>query len=98
MKAFSPLSKSAVFLFVAACATVPAEKPPADPGLVEELPEEILAIVGPNQDLSVVRIMPEDGCYWYQWTGPVETTFLPLHTKDGRRICTREQAPRIVAE
>lgn len=96
MKSFGPVMKSAVFLLVAACATVPADDPAVDPTIVKELPEGVRAVVGPNQDLSVVRIKPEDGCYWYQWTGPVETTFLPLRTADGRMICTRENEPRLV--
>jgi hypothetical protein len=33
--------------------------------------------------------MPEDGCYWYRYVGPVETTYLPLRTIEGRPICTR---------
>jgi len=82
--------KAAVFLLLGACAaTGPAETLPEDPGFIEELPAEVLAIVGPNQNLRAVRILPEDGCYWYQWSGPVETTFLPLNTVDGRQICTR---------
>lgn len=65
-------------------------------GHIVELPEEVLAIVAPNQNLSAVRIMPQDGCYWSQWRGPVETTYLPLRTREGRMICTRvdeQEAP-----
>jgi hypothetical protein len=32
-----------------------------------------------------------DGCYWYRYAGPVEITYLPLLTRDGRMICTRPQ-------
>ena len=32
--------------------------------------------------------LPEDGCYWYEHVGPVETTMLPLRTAEGRPICT----------
>ncbi len=60
------------------------------PGFVQ-LPESVVALAAPSQDLNRVRIAPEDGCYWYQWSGPVETTFLPLRSNDGRPICTVAQ-------
>lgn len=52
------------------------------------LPEGVRALAGPNQNLDTARVLPEDGCYWYEYTGPVETTLLPLRTADGRPICT----------
>lgn len=58
-------------------------------GLMPELPEFVLENAAPYQDLSAVKIDPEDGCYVYRHVGPVETTFLPLRSKDGRPICTR---------
>jgi hypothetical protein len=61
------------------------------PGQTEEgLNEELLALVAPGQDTSSVRI-ESDGCYWYRYVGPVEVTYLPLLTRDGRMICTRPQ-------
>lgn len=82
--------KAALFLLLGACAaTGPVETLPEDTGFIQELPAEVLAVVGPNQNLRAVRILPEDGCYWYEWPGPVETTYLPLNTTDGRQICTR---------
>ena len=87
---------AALFLLLGACATTaPTETALENPGFIEELPEEVLAVVGPYQNLRTVRILPEDGCYWFEWTGPVETTFLPLLTGDGRQICTR--APEVAA-
>jgi len=65
-------------------------------GFIQELPEGVLAIVGPYQDLTAVKIDETDGCYVYRHVGPVETTFLPLRAKNGRLICTRppeEPAP-----
>ncbi len=64
------------------------------PGTVRNLPEEIVAMAAPNQNLKSVRIMPEagDGCLWYRYVGPVETTWLPLRTRDGRPICTKVAA------
>ncbi|TMV10007.1 hypothetical protein FGK63_02795 [Ruegeria sediminis] len=76
---------------VAACsATVPGSGD-ADAGTLARLPDSVVAIAAPYQDLSEVRIMPDDGCYWYRHTGPVETTYLPLRTVEGRPICTRVQ-------
>ncbi|MCK0150692.1 hypothetical protein MWU54_11700 [Marivita sp. S6314] len=54
------------------------------------LPEQVLAIAAPNQNLSAARLDPSDGCYWYRYAGPVETTWLPLRTVQGNPICTRQ--------
>ncbi|MXU65954.1 hypothetical protein [Oceanomicrobium pacificus] len=56
------------------------------------VPEEVLAVAAPYQDLSAVILRPEDGCFWYRYVGPVETTLLPLRTTAGRHICTRSQS------
>lgn len=64
----------------------------AQPGYAVTLPEEVIAMAAPHQDLSSARILPEDGCYWYSHAGPVETTLLPLRTKSGNPICTRPQS------
>ena len=53
------------------------------------LPDSVLAMAAPYQDLTTVRIDPSSGCYVYRYAGPVETTFLPLRSGDGRPICTR---------
>jgi len=63
---------------------------------ISELPEGVLAIAAPYQDLTSVRINEADGCYEYRHVGPVETTFLPLRATNGRPICSRppeEAAP-----
>ncbi len=52
------------------------------------VPEAVLAAAAPFQDLTSVQLR-DDGCYWYRHSGPVETTFLPLLTREGRPICTR---------
>lgn len=57
---------------------------------VGSLPEAVVAAAAPYQDLTSVRI-DETGCYVYLYAGPVETTWLPLRTRDGRPICTRAQ-------
>ena len=56
---------------------------------VMDLPEAVVAMAAPNQDLASARVNPEDGCYWYRHAGPVETTLLPLRTPKGNLICTR---------
>lgn len=53
------------------------------------LPENVAAIAAPNQDVSTAFLKEADGCYWYLYSGPVETTELPLRNVDGRPICTR---------
>lgn len=76
-------------LLLAACATTTTTTSPE--GYIAELPEGVLAIAAPYQDLTTVRIDPVDGCYVYRHVGVVEATFLPLRTRDGRPICTRAQ-------
>ncbi|GAB4284291.1 MAG: hypothetical protein Kow0058_03390 [Roseovarius sp.] len=79
---------------LAACAA-PAATPPVDPTMapeppvLTELPPEVIALAAPNQDLSTVRLMPQDRCYWYMHQGPVETVLVPLRAHDGNLICLR---------
>lgn len=68
-------------LLTAGCVPAPSFTEPGD------LPEEVLAIAAPGQDLSTARLLPEDNCFWYLHSGPVETTLLPLRNRDGRTIC-----------
>ncbi|MDO6520097.1 hypothetical protein Q4578_00800 [Shimia thalassica] len=56
---------------------------------LSEVPEGVREMAAPHQDLSAVKIDPADGCYLYRHVGPVETTFLPLRTSEGRPICSR---------
>ncbi|GAB4263799.1 MAG: hypothetical protein Kow0013_10540 [Pararhodobacter sp.] len=60
-------------------------------GNLVELPEGLAEMAAPGQNLRAVQIMPEDGCYWYRHENPVEVTYLPLRTVDGRPICSRPQ-------
>lgn len=78
-------------LGLAACSEQTSGTGGAEPGYVANLPEDVLAIVAPNQNLNAVQLRPEDGCYWYRHDGPVETTMLPLRTTAGNPICTRAQ-------
>lgn len=74
---------------LAACGDLQGPYSGQSDGFIQKLPEGALAIAAPYQDLQAVRINPEDGCYVYRHVGPVETTFLPLRSVDGRPICTR---------
>lgn len=74
---------------LAACQTTAVAPTGPDAGLIAEVPEQILEVAAPGQDLTALRIDPIDGCYTYRHIGPVETTFLPLRSKSGRPICTR---------
>ncbi|MEP5152254.1 hypothetical protein [Planktotalea sp.] len=56
---------------------------------ITEVPEGVLSIAAAGQDLTALQIDPIDGCYTYRHIGPVETTFLPLRSSDGRPICSR---------
>ncbi|MAM63780.1 hypothetical protein [Maritimibacter sp. UBA3975] len=75
-------------LALAAC-DMPQTTAGAPQGTISELPERVLEIAAPGQNLSAVRVNEVDGCYEYQYRGPVETTYLPLRASSGRPICTR---------
>lgn len=75
-------------LALAACAA-PTVDDSGAPLPLEDLPEGLAEAAAPGQDLSNIIILPEDGCYWYLYVGPVETTRLPLRTPAGRPICSR---------
>jgi len=59
---------------------------------IQELPDGVLYIVAPFQDLDAVLLDPIDSCYVYRHVGRVEATFLPLRSIDGRPICVRPAA------
>lgn len=75
----------AVGFALSACVT------PTPEGETEQVSEQVRALAAPGQDLTQVRL-ESDGCYWYRYEGPVETTFLPLLTRDDRMICVRAPA------
>ena len=56
------------------------------------VPEIVLELAADGQDLSTVRLLPDDGCYWYEHRGQVETTLLPLRARNGAAICRQAQA------
>lgn len=90
MKEFWPLG--GMLLLLGACTDYPASGSDTSSGFIQNLPESVVAMAAPNQDLSAVRIEPSDGCYVYRYVGPVETTYLPLRTRAGNPICTRQPA------
>lgn len=61
------------------------------PGSTITVPEVVQEMAAPNQDLSMARINPDDGCYEYLHRGPVEDTYLPLRTANGNPICTQQK-------
>ncbi len=63
-----------------------------DQGYLKTVPEGVLSIADPRQDLTQVVLLEEDNCYWYSHAGPVETTLLPLRTSQGRPICAPKPA------
>ncbi|WP_342077074.1 hypothetical protein [Yoonia sp. SS1-5] len=83
----------AAFLVTACSDILPTGSSP-DEAFIKELPEGVAAIAAPNQDLQAVKIDPADGCYVYRYAGPVETTFLPLRTQQGRPICGAKPEPQ----
>ncbi|MCW1951189.1 MAG: hypothetical protein KIH44_007465 [Octadecabacter sp.] len=87
------IRNAAVLTFIpvlAACTVQMSD--PQDENPTPPIPDEVIAIAGPNQDLMSAFLRPEDNCYWYMHKGPVETTPLPLRTADSRAICIRQEA------
>ena len=76
---------AAEMLVMAGC-TAPSAGP------IGNVSEAVVALAAPGQDLATARLLPEDGCYWYEHRGPVETTLLPLRTVNGNPICTAREA------
>lgn len=81
---------AAALLGLAACAPSPTATNAS--GNLVKLPEEVAALAAPHQDLTAVRLNPDDNCFWYQHVGPVENTFLPLRTPAGQPICAAPKA------
>lgn len=62
----------------------------------DAVPENVLLLAAPGQNLQTARLNPEDQCYWYIHNGPVETTEIPLRSNRGRHICLVEDvAPAV---
>ena len=91
MKKMNTLMGVAAF-GLSACVEATSTGGAAPDQFIGEVPESILEIAGPNQDLTALQVDPVDGCYTFRHIGPVETTMLPLRAKNGRPICTRVEA------
>ncbi|MEL6450824.1 MAG: hypothetical protein AAFQ19_06155 [Pseudomonadota bacterium] len=77
--------------FAALTALIACDEPASTGGFIAELPQAVVDLAGPNQNLAQVKVLPEDGCFWYLHNGPVESTLLPLRTASGSPICTQRQ-------
>jgi len=78
---------SLIGVFVLAGCVSPNQ--PGPDGILPIVPEQVVALAAPNQNLSAVRFGPDDTCYWYLHSGPVEETWLPLRSQEGNPICTQ---------
>lgn len=58
----------------------------------ETVPEAVIALAAPDQNIQTARLRPEDGCYWYEHSGPVETTLVPLRSPAGNPICAARES------
>jgi len=77
-------------LLVAAGCTAPMEPTPT-PGTIGNVPASVVNLAAPDQDLTTARLQ-DDGCFWYEHSGPVETTLVPLRAVGGNPICTQSAA------
>ncbi len=96
MKKIAWLLGCAPFL-LAACEEFDGGNSEPSGQFIKEVPDSVRAIAAPYQDMTALRLEPASGCYTYRHAGPVETTFLPLRTADGRPICAQpaEAAPAV---
>lgn len=81
----------AAMLVLAGCSTLSMDDGDA-PNRVGSVSEAVAALAAPGQDLTTARLLPEDGCYWYEHSGPVETTLVPLRSAGGNPICTARES------
>ena len=88
--------KQKIMFAVALSLTAGCAVQPTGPGDAADqrgnVPEAVIAMAAPDQDVATARLVPEDGCYWYEHSGPVETTLLPLRTVNGNPICVAREA------
>lgn len=70
---------------LAGCAAPPGGI--GDPYQIGNLPDSVVSLAAPGQDLTTARLNPDDNCYWYEYQGPVETTLVPLRAVGGSPIC-----------
>jgi len=95
MRARVTVTMAAMFL-MGACAE-PMNGATGQSGQQAPIPDQVRTMAAAYQDLSTARYTPEDGCYWYEHSGPVETTLIPLRTPDGGHICGGQVAPPVTS-
>ena len=76
--------RAAALLAIAGCAAV---EPTTSQEPVIAIPQAIVNIADPRQDLKTARLREQDNCYWYLHANPLEVTLVPLRTIEGRPIC-----------
>ncbi|MEM1235599.1 MAG: hypothetical protein AAGI10_01430 [Pseudomonadota bacterium] len=83
-------------LVVAGCEPVPSGT--GSSTSFASVPAEVVAAADPKQNVASARLL-DDGCYWYEYNGPVEQTLLPLRTPGGNPICalSREEREAVAA-
>lgn len=79
-------------LLLAACDELPGQTGAPSDNFINPLPENVASLAAPGQNLKAVKIASDSGCFVYRYAGPVETTFLPLRTRQGNPICTEQPA------
>lgn len=90
---------SAGFFALGACEVVPTEPVPQLPSPQEQIMTQLVAMAAPNQNVQAARLNPVDNCYWVPYVGPVETTELPLLSRQGGPICAPAPvAPEVIAQ
>lgn len=86
-KLYGPITVA--LLTLAGCAVPAPETDTSRPGVT--VPEAVANLAAPGQDLTTARLQ-SDGCYWYEHTGKVETTLVPLRSAGGNPICTSNRS------
>ncbi|MCK0097721.1 hypothetical protein MWU60_19265 [Yoonia sp. F2084L] len=76
--------RTATLLAIAGCTSV---QPTSSQEPAVTIPQAVVNIADPRQNLTTAGLREQDNCYWYQHTNPLEVTLLPLRTIDGRPIC-----------
>lgn len=80
-----------ILIALGACSDLPDGATPGEFGDLKPASEAVVALAAPYQNLNLVILKPEDGCFWYLHDGPVEMTLLPLRTAKGGLICTQSR-------
>ena len=55
-------------MLAAGCAISPSDSSDTA-NAIGNVPESVVAMAAPDQDVSTARLRPGDGCYWYEHNG-----------------------------